>query len=50
MIWCRYGKYLPMETDTESLYCQDTNEVPEELFEGILKIFGRKYTIKWLDK
>ena len=48
--WCRCGKCQPMETDTESLCCQDTNEVPEELFEGILKIFVRKYTIKWLDK
>ena len=32
--WCGCGKCRPMLTFTESLCCQDTNEVPEELFEG----------------
>lgn len=32
--WCKCGKCRPMETETESLCCQDTNEVPEEFFEG----------------
>ena len=34
--WCLCGKYKSMETYSESLCCLDTNEVPEELFEGIL--------------
>jgi hypothetical protein len=33
--WCLCGKCEEMETHTESLCCQDTNEVTEELFEGI---------------
>ena len=32
--WCQCGECKPMTTYTESLCCQDTNEVPEELFEG----------------
>ena len=32
--WCQCGRCQPMFTYTESLCCQETNEVPEELFEG----------------
>lgn len=32
--WCLCKKCEPMQTDTESICCQETNEVPEELFEG----------------
>ena len=32
--WCQCGECKPMATYTESLCFQDTNEVPEELFEG----------------
>ena len=32
--WCQCGECKAMITYTESLCCQDTNEVPEELFEG----------------
>ena len=31
--WYQYGECNPIATYTESLCCQDTNEVPEELFE-----------------
>ena len=31
--WCQCGECKPMATYTESLCFQDTNEVPEELFE-----------------
>ena len=33
--WCLCGKCLPMTTYTESICCLDTNEVPDEYFEGI---------------
>ena len=33
--WCLCGKCLPIPTHTVSLCCLDTNEVPEEYFEGI---------------
>ena len=32
--WCQCGECKPMATYMESLCCQNTNEVPEELFEG----------------
>ena len=32
--WCVCGKCEAMESSIESLCCKDTNEVPEELFEG----------------
>ncbi|XP_066922307.1 P2X purinoceptor 7-like [Clytia hemisphaerica] len=32
--WCECGECRPMDTETESLCCLDTNEVPEEYFEG----------------
>ena len=32
--WCSCGKCFPMSTYTESLCCRDTNEVPDEYFEG----------------
>ena len=41
--WCQSGEYKPVATYTESFCCQDTNKVPEELFEGqkcILKSCG----------
>ena len=35
--WCDCGKRCqPMETYTESLCCQDTNEIPEHMFAGKL--------------
>ena len=33
--WCVCGKCRPMQTFTESLCCRDTNEVPDDLFEGL---------------
>ena len=32
--WCLCGRCAPMETHTESLCCKETNEIPEEYFEG----------------
>ena len=32
--WCQCGECKPVTNYTKSLYCQDTNEVPEELCEG----------------
>ena len=32
--WCTCGECKPMETEAESLCCLDTNEVPNEYFEG----------------
>ena len=32
--WCMCGKCQVMETETESLCCLDTNEVPDSYFEG----------------
>ena len=32
--WCKCGRCKPMFTYNESLWCQDTNEVPEGLFES----------------
>ena len=32
--WCLCGRCSPMETHTESLCCKETNEIPEEYFEG----------------
>ena len=32
--WCLCGECKPMETEAESLCCLDTNEVPDEYFEG----------------
>ena len=32
--WCQCGECKPKATHTENLCCHDTNEVPEELFEG----------------
>ena len=32
--WCQCGECKPMDTEAESLCCLDTNEVPEEYFEG----------------
>ena len=32
--WCICGECKPMESETESICCLDTNEVPDELFEG----------------
>ena len=33
--WCVCGKCRPVQTFTESLCCRDTNEVPDDLFEGL---------------
>ena len=33
--WCRCGCCRPMDTYTESLCCAETNDVPEEYFEGM---------------
>ena len=33
--WCLCGKCLPMTSYTENICCLDTNEVPDEYFEGI---------------
>ena len=32
--WCTCGECKPMESETESFCCLDTNEVPDEYFEG----------------
>ena len=32
--WCKCGHCFAMETNTESLYCRDTNEAPDVLFES----------------
>ena len=37
--WCLCEKCEAMETYTESLCCQDTNEVPEDYFEGKIYIY-----------
>ena len=36
--WCQCGKCEVMETDAESICCQDTTEVPEDLYEGIIAL------------
>lgn len=33
--WCVCGKCEAMKSATESLCCKDTNEVPEEFYEGM---------------
>ena len=33
--WCVCGKCRPMQTFTERLCCRDTNEVADDLFEGL---------------
>lgn len=38
MDWCMCGKCKAMENETESLCCLDTNEVPDNYFEGKLKL------------
>ena len=43
--WCLCGNCKSMETYSESLCCLDTNEVPEELFEGIFK-HSNKYILQ----
>ena len=32
--WCKCGNCKPMDSEAESLCCLDTNEVPDEYFEG----------------
>ena len=32
--WCQCGLCQPMESDTESLCCLDTNDAPDDYFEG----------------
>ena len=32
--WCQCGLCQPMESEAESLCCLDTNEVPDDYFEG----------------
>ena len=32
--WCQCGNCRPMETETESLCCAETNEVADDMFEG----------------
>ena len=32
--WCTCGECKPMESEKESFCCLDTNEVPDEYFEG----------------
>lgn len=44
--WCQCGKCRPMETFEESLCCRDTNEIPDEKFQGynfyvILRLYIR---------
>ena len=35
--WCLCGGHCrPMQSYTESLCCRDTNEIPDEMFEGIV--------------
>ena len=33
--WCLCERCLAMDTYAESLCCQDTNEIPEDFFEGL---------------
>ena len=32
--WCQCGLCQPMESEAESLFCLETNEVPDGYFEG----------------
>ena len=32
--WSLCGRFVPMETYTESLCCKETNKIPEKYFEG----------------
>ena len=33
--WCQCGGYCqPMDTDTESLCCRDTNEIPDDILKA----------------
>lgn len=45
--WCLCGKCLPMCTYTESFCCLDTNEVPDEYFEGNFRIFSNEINAKF---
>ena len=33
--WCHCGLCRPMETYAESLCCTETNEIPDDIFEGL---------------
>ena len=33
--WCHCGLCRPMEIYAESLCCAETNEIPDEIFEGL---------------
>ena len=43
--WCLCGECKPMETEAESLCCLDTNEVPDEHFEGKYFLYEIGYNI-----
>ena len=32
--WCQCGPCQPMESEAESLFCLEINEVPDDYFEG----------------
>ena len=36
--WCQCGLCQPVERETESLCCLDTNEVPDHYFEGYYQL------------